>query len=50
VGLAGASRSHAQYAWHIRNIYKVLLTHGMVGTVSYAVDPQTQEFLADLLR
>lgn len=38
-----------QYARHIRNIYKVLLTRGMVGTVIYAVDPQTQEFLADLL-
>lgn len=24
---------------HIRNIYKVLLTGGMVGTVIYAVDP-----------
>ena len=40
----------AQYARHIRNIYKVLLTRGMVGTVIYAVDPETQEFLADLLR
>jgi hypothetical protein len=38
-----------QYAQHIRNIYKVLLTRGMVGTVIYAVDPETQEFLADLL-
>jgi hypothetical protein len=38
-----------QYARHIRNIYKVLLTRGMVGTVIYAVDPETQEFLADLL-
>jgi hypothetical protein len=39
----------AQYERHIRNIYKVLLTRGMVGTVIYAVDPQTQEFLADML-
>ncbi|MGI5227779.1 DNA/RNA helicase domain-containing protein [Actinoallomurus sp. CA-142502] len=39
----------AQYARHIRNIYKVLLTRGMVGTVVYAVDPGTQEFLAELL-
>jgi hypothetical protein len=34
---------------HIRNIYKVLLTRGMVGTVIYAVDPQTREFLAKLI-
>ncbi|WP_433179899.1 DNA/RNA helicase domain-containing protein [Actinoallomurus sp. CA-150999] len=38
-----------QYERHIRNIYKVLLTRGMVGTVIYAVDPETREFLADLL-
>jgi hypothetical protein len=39
-----------QYARHIRNIYKVLLTRGMVGTVIYAVDPETQDFLAGLLQ
>lgn len=33
---------------HIRNIYKVLLTRGMAGTVIYAVDTQTREFLAEL--
>jgi len=38
-----------QYDRHIRNIYKVLLTRGMVGTVIYATDPQTQEFLAELI-
>ncbi|HEX6519803.1 MAG TPA: DUF2075 domain-containing protein [Streptosporangiaceae bacterium] len=38
-----------QYDQHIRNIYKVLLTRGMAGTVIYAVDPQTQEFLAELI-
>lgn len=38
-----------QYARHIRNIYKVLLTRGMAGTVIYAVDPQTREFLAGLI-
>jgi Uncharacterized conserved protein (DUF2075) len=38
-----------QYEGHIRNIYKVLLTRGMVGTVIYAVDPQTREFLAELI-
>jgi hypothetical protein len=38
-----------QYDRHIRNIYKVLLTRGMAGTVIYAVDPQTRQFLADLI-
>ena len=38
-----------QYDRHIRNIYKVLLTRGMIGTVIYAVDPQTQECLAELI-
>jgi hypothetical protein len=38
-----------QYERHIRNIYKVLLTRGMAGTVIYAVDSQTQEFLAELI-
>ena len=38
-----------QYAHHIRNIYKVLLTRGMVGTVIYAVDSETRQFLTKLL-
>ncbi len=38
-----------QYDRNIRNIYKVLLTRGMAGTVIYAVDPQTREFLAELV-
>lgn len=38
-----------QYDQHIRNIYKVLLTRGMIGTVIYAVDPRAQEFIAELL-
>ena len=38
-----------QYDQHIQNIYKVLLTRGMVGTIIYAVDPQTQQFLAELI-
>jgi hypothetical protein len=29
----------------IRNVYKVLLTRGMIGTVIYSPDPQTREFL-----
>ncbi|MEU7983274.1 DUF2075 domain-containing protein [Streptosporangium canum] len=33
----------------IRNTYKVLLTRGMVGTLVFSTDPETQEFLARLL-
>jgi len=43
------SVSDLQYDRHIRNIYKVLLTRGMAGTVIYAVDPQTRQFLAELI-
>ncbi|HEU5159265.1 MAG TPA: DUF2075 domain-containing protein [Streptosporangiaceae bacterium] len=38
-----------RYDRHIRNIYKVLLTRGMLGTVIYSADPQTQDFLAGLI-
>ncbi|MFI7660909.1 DNA/RNA helicase domain-containing protein [Micromonospora parva] len=34
----------------IRNTYKVLLTRGMRGTVLYATDPETQEYLRNLVR
>jgi DUF2075 family protein len=33
----------------IRNIYKVLLTRGMIGTVIYSVDEETQNFLRSLI-
>ncbi|GAB2909875.1 DNA/RNA helicase domain-containing protein [Nonomuraea fastidiosa] len=33
----------------IRNTYKVLLTRGMAGTVIYAVDAETRQFLSRLL-
>jgi DUF2075 family protein len=33
----------------LRNVYKVLLTRGMVGTVLHSVDPETQAFLAGLV-
>lgn len=33
----------------IRNTYKVLLTRGMIGTVIYSTDPETQEKLRSLL-
>ncbi|TYK45794.1 DNA/RNA helicase domain-containing protein [Actinomadura decatromicini] len=33
----------------VRNVYKVLLTRGLHGTVLYATDPETQEFLGTLI-
>ena len=32
-----------------RNIYKVLLTRGMQGTVVYSTDPETQAKLRELI-
>lgn len=34
----------------VRNIYKVLLTRGLVGTVVYSVDAETHQHLRDLVR
>jgi hypothetical protein len=34
----------------IRNVYKVLLTRGMIGTLIYSIDPETQEHLREALR
>ncbi|MET4430801.1 hypothetical protein ABIA65_004112 [Mycolicibacterium sp. 624] len=34
----------------VRNVYKVLLTRGMVGTAIYSVDAETREALRSLLR
>jgi uncharacterized protein len=34
----------------IRNVYKVLLTRGMIGTVIYSPDQETRDFLASLIR
>ena len=39
--------SDADFDRLVRNVYKVLLTRGMVGTLVYSVDPETQEFLLD---
>ena len=33
----------------VRNVYKVLLTRGMVGTVVYSTDPETRQALRDKL-
>jgi len=34
----------------VRNIYKVLLTRGMVGTAIYSVDAETRDVLKSLLK
>jgi uncharacterized protein len=34
----------------VRNVYKVLLTRGMVGTAIYSTDPETREALSSLVR
>ena len=33
----------------VRNTYKVLLTRGMVGTIVFSTDPETQELLRSLV-
>jgi DUF2075 family protein len=33
----------------LRNVYKVLLTRGMTGTILYSTDPQTRELLHALV-
>jgi DUF2075 family protein len=37
--------SDLQFDRLVRNVYKVLLTRGMVGTVLYSTDPETQDAL-----
>ena len=39
----------AEFDVRVRNVYKVLLTRGMVGTVVYATDAQTRALLRDLV-
>jgi uncharacterized protein len=34
----------------IRNVYKVLLTRGMIGTILYSGDPETSAMLGHLVR
>ena len=41
--------SDAQADQLIRNTYKVLLTRGMMGTVLFSTDAETQRFLASLV-
>ncbi len=42
-------RSAADFDTFVRNVYKVLLTRGMVGTVIYSTDPETREMLKGLM-
>jgi len=42
--------SDEKFSVLVRHIYKVLLTRGMRGVVIYSVDPETREFLADLVK
>ena len=60
VAVRGASRdpnfrsltkvSDQQFDRLVRNVYKVLLTRGMIGTVIYSVDPETRAMLRNLAR
>jgi hypothetical protein len=48
--LRGESRaSDLEFGRLIRNVYKVLLTRGMVGTILYSPDPQTRDLLHSLV-
>jgi uncharacterized protein len=40
---------HRQFEGAVKNTYKVLLTRGMLGTVVYSTDPETQELLRSLV-
>jgi uncharacterized protein len=40
--------SEQQFDRLVRNVYKVLLTRGMIGTVIYSVDPETRAMLRNL--
>ncbi|WP_423797605.1 DNA/RNA helicase domain-containing protein [Mycolicibacterium hassiacum] len=42
--------SDSRFDLLVRNVYKVLLTRGMIGTAIYATDPETQNALRSLIR
>jgi DUF2075 family protein len=44
------SVSDSDFDQLVRNVYKVLLTRGMRGTVLYAVNPELRDYLASLMR
>ncbi|GAA4208126.1 DUF2075 domain-containing protein [Actinocatenispora rupis] len=46
--LRGRKATDADFDRLVRNVYKVLLTRGMRGTVLYATDAETREFLTAL--
>lgn len=48
--LATRKASDEEVGRLVRNIYKVLLTRGLVGTVLYSVDEETRDFLHELIR
>ena len=41
--------SNEEFHRLVLNVYKVLLTRGMIGTLIYSVDPETQGFLSSLV-
>jgi hypothetical protein len=43
-------KNAADFDTFVRNVYKVLLTRGMVGTVVYSTDAQTREMLRTLVK
>jgi hypothetical protein len=43
-------KAAAEFDTNVRNVYKVLLTRGMVGTVITSTDPETRTALAALIR
>jgi DUF2075 family protein len=43
-------RAQAGFDAFVRNVYKVLVTRGMVGTIVYSTDSETQELLERLIR
>jgi DUF2075 family protein len=47
--LTRSTVTHEQFDRLVRNTYKVLLTRGLAGVVLYSDDPETQEFLTDLV-
>ena len=42
-------KNAADFDTFVRNVYKVLLTRGMVGTVVYSTDPETRGLLRSLV-
>lgn len=41
--------SDVEFEKLVKNVYKVLLTRGLIGTYVFSVDPETQAFLAGLI-